>query len=274
MQREGETGDSFTGMGFWRSRIFGGRNPFDHPFFTRPSAAISTSPPAPTTAIATANKGPIIKQLNSDGEEEDEEEEEDVKEEAEKKNNGVTNRNHRQKMDDPQVAASKIHSFSYRKVTYGGVDGAYRTSTVSRRTASDGVVLEESKAADKTTGQAEHRISRVIENKGHSVTRMLKPDGKVETMRTLHNLNEDELAGFEKTWEGNAGIHLGRQNDKEELKKDYFPGAGIRAWNSSSPNWDNKAHSMVAASRADERVRTSPSSSVSTVKRIVRIPIE
>ncbi|KAK9147885.1 hypothetical protein Scep_006642 [Stephania cephalantha] len=48
---------------------------------------------------------------------------------------------------------------------------------------------------------------------GHSVTRKLGSDGKVETMQMLHNLNEDELAGFDKAWNGNARKHLpGHEN--------------------------------------------------------------
>lgn len=78
------------------------------------------------------------------------------------------------------------------------------------------VTIEESKQADRTTGQATHRISRGIHDKvnlgnelnsyilfynelvlqlilvvqGHSVTRKLEPDGKVDTVQTLHNLDE------------------------------------------------------------------------------------
>lgn len=89
---------------------------------------------------------------------------------------------------------SKTQSASYRRVTYGGIEGAYYTATTTRKTGSDGVcshlldvlfiwlnkcvfpdsnsayimkqrVLEESKQADRTTGQATHRISRGIHNK-------------------------------------------------------------------------------------------------------------
>jgi len=88
---------------------------------------------------------------------------------------------------EPRVRSS---SFQTCKVTYGGIDGAYYTSTRTRRTGSDGVskpflgmlicfrnafcfnvlilyqvVVEESKEADKTTGQATHRISRGINDK-------------------------------------------------------------------------------------------------------------
>lgn len=88
---------------------------------------------------------------------------------------------------EPRVRSS---SFQTCKVTYGGIDGAYYTSTRARRTGSDGVskpflgmlicfrnafcfnvlipyqvLVEESKEADKSTGQATHRISRGINDK-------------------------------------------------------------------------------------------------------------
>lgn len=82
-------------------------------------------------------------------------------------------------------------SASFQKVTYGGIDGTYYTATTSRRTGDDGVCLldllklncydvylllncinyvcqvmwEESKQADRTTGQAAHKVSRGIHDK-------------------------------------------------------------------------------------------------------------
>ena len=97
---------------------------------------------------------------------------------------------------------NRNYSVHTSKVTYGGVDGAYYTSTRTRRAGSDGVsdilwesesyrafslllfyflilcfgflkwlwlvgqvVVEETKEADKTNGQAAHRISRGIHDK-------------------------------------------------------------------------------------------------------------
>ena len=75
---------------------------------------------------------------------------------------------------------------------------------------------------------------------GHTVTRKLDADGRVGTMQTLHNLNEglfsvklswlpsvlfnfiklmygvfssDELASFERDWNGNVERHLPGWND-------------------------------------------------------------
>ncbi|XP_077235514.1 uncharacterized protein LOC143877386 isoform X2 [Tasmannia lanceolata] len=47
---------------------------------------------------------------------------------------------------------------------------------------------------------------------GHSVTRKLNSDGKVNTMQMLHNLNKDDLAGFEEAWKGKARKHLPGSN--------------------------------------------------------------
>ncbi|KAF5763488.1 putative myeloid leukemia factor [Helianthus annuus] len=55
------------------------------------------------------------------------------------------------------------------------------------------MVIKDSKEADKTTGQATHKISKGMHEKGHSVMRKLGTDGKVDTVQTLHNLNEGYL---------------------------------------------------------------------------------
>ncbi|XP_062227956.1 uncharacterized protein LOC133926180 [Phragmites australis] len=105
---------------------------------------------------------------------------------------------------------SQARTFTYQSssVTYGGINGAYYTASKTWRAGSDGTTVEEIKEADTTTKEATHRISRGIHDKGHSLTRKLNSDGKVDTTQILHNLNEDELAGFEESWKGNAGHHL------------------------------------------------------------------
>lgn len=49
--------------------------------------------------------------------------------------------NHKPQHNNRQGTQSQAHSFSYQtsKVTYGGVDGAYYTSTRTRSTGADGV---------------------------------------------------------------------------------------------------------------------------------------
>lgn len=236
MQREGQgrndlfaAGDpfgNFSRFGMIPS-LFGGRDPFDDPFFTRPFGSMLESgmsdPPSSTSREVSQTdraKALVIEELSSDDEGEKEdvqtgdeksdyqkrigsnkepsvEHPDDYPDERENKTLNCRSDYNRTEGTEPGVRSS---SFQTCKVTYGGIDGAYYTSTRTRRTGSDGVVVEESKEADKTTGQATHRISRGINDKGHSVTRKLNSDGKVDTTQTLHNLNEDELTGFEETW--------------------------------------------------------------------------
>ncbi|OMP00587.1 Zinc finger, DHHC-type, palmitoyltransferase [Corchorus olitorius] len=223
--------DAFRRFGSFGSRrtmmpsLFGGRDPFDDPFFTRPFSSMfepsifDQSAASNEAQEANGGKGIVIEELDSDGEEDKGEateharsgKEPSVEHPDDDVNDGkiqkVTHRN-----DYEKVKGTKSQACTYKvqtcKVTYGGVDGAYYTSTKSRRTGSDGVVIEEKKEADKTTGQATHRISRGIHDKGHSVTRKLDSDGKVDTTQILHNLNEDELADFEKAWKGNSQGYL------------------------------------------------------------------
>lgn len=225
---------SFGNFGSHRSMIsnlFGERDPFDDPFFTRPSNSMFQSsmfgPGGPSSVIPTTNKakGPVIEELHSDDESEERKEDKNSGDEKVKPSGSSKEPSVEHPDDDDDERAGmcvnarsdhnrvegrqpQAQSYSYRKVTCGGINGAYYTSSQTRRTGSDGVTLEESRAADTTTGQATHRISKGIHDKGHSVTRKLKSDGKVDTMQTLHNLNEDELAGFEEIWKGNADKHL------------------------------------------------------------------
>lgn len=237
--------DGFGGFGGFGPRrsitssIFGGRDPFDDPFFTRPfgimfgSSMFNSGSPFRDSPQISSSKEPIIEELQSD----DEEEESD---DTSAEGKGVTKRHkhaesnkqpHVEHPDDKpdenkskdvtyrsdfnKVEGSKpqARSVSFQKVTYGGINGPYYSATTTQRTGSDGVVLEECKQADITTGQAEHRISRGMLDKGHSVTRRLNSDGKVDTNQTLHNLNEDELAGFEQAWKGNAERHFPAWDD-------------------------------------------------------------
>ncbi|XP_039011958.1 uncharacterized protein LOC120141089 isoform X2 [Hibiscus syriacus] len=226
IQRLGSFGSRETMM----SGLFGGRDPFDDPFFTRPfDSMFEPSIFGPSTPSREAppkgdgGKGILIEELNSD-----EENRESVKGITKHVGSGkepsiehpddsdddgkIQSVNYRNENDSHRVKGSKLqarsYSFQTSRVTYGGVDGTYYTSTKNRKTGSDGVVIEERKEADTTTGQATHSISRGIHDKGYSVTRKLNEDGKVDTTETLHNLNEDELTEFEKAWKGNGDGHL------------------------------------------------------------------
>ncbi|XP_038688109.1 uncharacterized protein LOC119987308 isoform X2 [Tripterygium wilfordii] len=246
-------GDPFAGFGGFgsfgsqrslMSSFFGGRDPFDDPFFTRPFGGMFESsffgsggspfpgmqPPAfleHQAAEPMPSRGPIIEEINSDGEKE--ETDEKIKEKPRKharsssepyvevpddEAEGRRNRHLQLRNDFNRITNTEsqpqTRSFTFQSstVTYGSADGAYHTSSKIMRTGSDGVIFEESKEADSATRQASHRLSRGLHNKGHTVMRKLKSDGRVDTRQTLHNLNEGELAGFEEAWEGSAGKHL------------------------------------------------------------------
>ncbi|XP_022759207.1 myeloid leukemia factor 1-like [Durio zibethinus] len=246
----GEPFGGFGGFGGPRSLIsnfFGGRDPFDDPFFTRPFGSMFESsffgpgqspfPDMHPTGFIEHQapepkrpRGPIIQELNSDDEKEETDKEtkenpkkhgrsndepyvevpDDEAGQPERRNrhlqymNGFNSSYHRQQ----QQPQTRSFTFQSSTVTYGGANGAYYTSSKTRRTGSDGVAFEETKEADTARGQASHRVSRGLHDKGHSVMRKLNSDGGVDTMQTLHNLNEDELAGFEEAWNGNARKYL------------------------------------------------------------------
>ncbi|KAL8216639.1 hypothetical protein R6Q57_023476 [Mikania cordata] len=256
-------GDPFSSFGGIPD-LFGGRNPFDDPFFTRPFGGMFSSGPlgspfmdfnpfgssflgpraspfmveqAPRIresipSLPNNSRGPIIEELNSD----DEEEQHDV-EDGKNMHSGEYVRSetqpyivhpddfeaHVERREPRQTQFGNVlnmmnntclnpqaHSFTYQSstVTYGGSNGAYYTSSMTKRSGSDGLRFEEYKEADSVSGQAAHRISRGIHDKGHTVTRNLKSDGQVDTMQVLHNINEDELNGFEEAWKGKARKHL------------------------------------------------------------------
>lgn len=253
----------FGGQGSLMSGLFGGRDPFDDPFFTRPFGGMLQSGPfgpirsplmdphasgflehelfhpgrsrGPILEHQPSNpvrsRGPIIEELNSDDEKEasvggqerndnprkhgrsDREpyvlDPDDDAEVSERRSKQLHYRNEFNGLTNPQARPpSQSFTFQSSSVTYGGANGAYYTSSTTKRSGSDGLTFEEHKEANSTTGQAAHRLSRGIHNKGHTVSRKLNSDGKVDTMQTLHNINEDELSVFEEAWKGKAQRHL------------------------------------------------------------------
>ncbi|KAJ4846524.1 hypothetical protein Tsubulata_013524 [Turnera subulata] len=196
-------------------------NPFVN---MQPPAFIEDQAPEPRKS-----RGPIIEELDSD---EEKEEAEKAKNENPRKHARLSKEPYVEDPDDEEEAQERrskqlqrgsdynrfgnsgqqpqSHSFTFQSstFTYGGANGAYYTSSKTRRTGSDGLTLEESKEADSSTGKASHRVSRGLHNKGHTLTRNLDSDGRVNSMQTLHNINEDELSGFEEAWKGKAKQHL------------------------------------------------------------------
>ncbi|EOA27663.1 hypothetical protein CARUB_v10023811mg [Capsella rubella] len=274
-------GGRFGNFGGFRGSFFGGRDPFDDPFFSRPFEDLLEPPISFSSGASFSNAhksnggrgGLTIEELPSDEEVEerkgfrsDEEEhtssvnqpsvehpEDDS--DAERK---IQNMNQRSDFNRREGTQSRVNTFRHHtsKVTYGGIDGAYYTSTRTRRKGSDGMVVEESKEADKTTGEATHRISRGINDKGHSVTRKLTSSGGVESTQTLHNLEEEELSGFEEAWKGNSSL------TKHESS----------GFDQSFGGW--LLPSLDRTRRRTDQTRTSASTSAPGAKKVVRINIE
>ncbi|CAI9104648.1 OLC1v1003364C1 [Oldenlandia corymbosa var. corymbosa] len=216
------------------SHIFGGKDPFDDPFFTRPigglfgSSMFESNAPSGVSSPIGKLKRPIIEELDSDEEEMGSDGEKRDRDEQTANQNPLVEHPEDQVHADNDTVGSKSSSkelanipksshrsklggeatrtegVSFQRVSYGGINGNYYTASTTRRTGKDGVVLEERREADSTTGQATHRLSKGIHDRGHSVMRKLNSDGKVDTIQTLHNLEEDELANFERSWKGNA----------------------------------------------------------------------
>ncbi|BFG21737.1 hypothetical protein CerSpe_080110 [Prunus speciosa] len=301
VSRSRDLSDSFQGFGSRRSMfpsLFGGRDPFDDPFFSRPlgsmfeSSIFGPSAASSGTPCGRANEL-LVEELNSDDEGGEDKVTEDGRDNCgkqsvsskeptiehpddvvdDRKSKDVTCRNDRNKVEGEQ---SQGRSFSVQtsRVTYGGVDGAYYTSTRTRRAGSDGVVLEESKEADRTTGQATHRISRGLHDKGHSVTRKLKSDGKVDMLQTLHNLNEDELPGFEEAWTGNVKGHL--PGWRGEFNMHGNAGSGSRQQNGNA-FWGAgllPSAEQVQSARGNGSDNATRDTSDGRTKRVVRINID
>ncbi|XP_004506507.1 uncharacterized protein [Cicer arietinum] len=275
---------SFGDFGFHRSMmmpsLFGGRDPFDDPFFSDPLDSIWGPNSASSRSMQKTDKekGVVIKELGSDDECTDTFDEKiswstlepsvehpDDDDFNECKNSGVTYKNDLHKSEEP--AKGRNLSFQTSRVTYGGIDGAYYTSTRTRRMGADGVVVEESREADSSTGQATHRISRGIHDKGHSVLRKLDSDGKVDTTQTLHNLNEDELARFEEAWKGN---NLGKLPDYDvHRKNDSRVGELNKNQVRSLPSLDQDRKGSGFASKYE-----TGNNSEGRTKKVVRINIE
>ncbi|XP_057980570.1 uncharacterized protein LOC131166239 [Malania oleifera] len=268
--RSGDHFDDFVGFGGFGSRrsllssMFGGRDPFNDPFFTCPfgslfgSSMMNPSAPSGNTPQIDASKGLLIEEISSDDDKEEENEEVEVpgaKQDKPQKylessieplvehpDDYADDRNmkrihYRNDHNQAERTQPQAQSFSFRKVTYGGLDGAYYTSCTTRKTGSNGLVVEESREADRTSGQAAHRISRGIHDKGHSVMKKLNSDGRVDTVQTLHNLNEDELAGFDEAWKSNSPENLSGWKDGFGMHRDEGASSSRQGVRVTSEGW-------------------------------------
>ncbi|KAF6150638.1 hypothetical protein GIB67_022250 [Kingdonia uniflora] len=222
MQRGGGNRDDLFGDPFfgdhWSlvSNFFGGRNPFDDHFFNPLSmfglSLFSGAPnQAPVSGSIPRSSGPVIQEILSD-----ESDGEGGKEE---------------KKDNPRK-----HLRSGREVH------------VDDQAEAD---IRREQRMDTTIGNAAHRVSRGIYDKVHSFTRKLNSDGKVDSMQTLHNLEEahnvlfslDALDGFKKAWERNAQKHLPGLNGAHNVlfsldELDGFEKAWERNAQMNLPGWN------------------------------------
>ncbi|KAG2290080.1 hypothetical protein Bca52824_008974 [Brassica carinata] len=267
-------GGRFGNFGGFRGSLFGGRDPFDDPFFTRPFEDLLEPNTFSSGAASFSNnnnnggRGLTIEELPSD----EEDEGKDIGSDEEQ-HTGSENQPSVEHPEDDSDAERRIQNVNQRskgaesraktfrhhtsKVTYGGIDGAYYTSSRTRRAGSDGVVVEESREADKTSGEATHRISRGINDKGHSVTRKLNSSGGVESTQTLHNLDEEELSGFEEAWKGNSSL----ANHDESTGSDHSFGGWLLP-------------SLDQTRRRPDQFQTGSRRSARGDKKVVRINIE
>ncbi|XP_050227497.1 uncharacterized protein LOC126677089 [Mercurialis annua] len=307
----GGFGGGFEDQSSLFSNLMGG-NPFNDPFFAPPfggmmgssffgSNASPFSPMHPSPFMEhqaieppRRSRGPIIEELNSDDEKEEtdngkkdnprkhgrpdkEPYVEDPDDEAqERKSKHVQYRNsHNRFNGNERLLQPQTQSFTFQSstVTYGGADGAYYTSSKTRRSGSDGVTIEESKEADSIAREASHRISRGLHNKGHTVARKLNSDGKVDTMQTLHNLHEDELTGFEEAWKGKARHSLpgwdGNFSGHDNMRNAGSGQASQGGWalpsteqNQQSRTVPDNGRDRVAFSQMQNSGRTKASSNV------------
>ncbi|KAL8114490.1 hypothetical protein AgCh_021373 [Apium graveolens] len=272
-------GDLFAGFGGFgghqslASSFFGGRDPFDDPFFNRPFGGMlgpmmnadpfnmgfpminnhhfgfPTHGPlmnASQSPGAYRSKGPIIEELNSDDEVVEDEEKKHALKKHCRSNEGPSEIEERRKQlqggnnfntlnNSRPNSRSQSFTFQSSSVTYGGSDGQYYTKSRSMRTGSDGLTIDETKEADSATGRASHKLSRGIYDKGHTVSRNLQSDGRVDTKQILHNINEDELVGFEEAWKYNAGKHL--PGWSEGLRVQNGPGVSAQNDQHSRGGW-------------------------------------
>ncbi|KAK9277327.1 hypothetical protein L1049_006868 [Liquidambar formosana] len=192
---------SFGGQRSLLSGFFGGQDPFGDPFFTRPFGSMFQSSfvgsnGSPFTDMPTSGfiehqvpqpnklKGPIIEELNSDDEKKKAPRGQKKIQESMlgRKSKHLQYRNELNLVNNTQPQPqARSFTFQSSSVTYGGAMGH--------------IIL--------LLGQGGQGVMGDILLQGSS-----NQTGKVDTMQTLHNLNEDELTGFEEAWKGNARKHL------------------------------------------------------------------
>ncbi|XP_060218844.1 uncharacterized protein LOC132645711 isoform X2 [Lycium barbarum] len=165
------------------SKFFGGKDPFDDPFFKEPFGGWFGWND-PFDGQQGSGKQITIEELNPEGDGDQAQENSEPSKDLVVKNK------------KPSKKSNGSHSLSYRRVAYGGLNGMYYSCSEGRMTGPDGVVLAEMKEDNKTIGESLHTISKGIHDKGHSVTKKHSSDGREDTLQTLHNLNEGSISSL------------------------------------------------------------------------------
>lgn len=239
------------------SKLFGGKDPFDDPFFTQPFSSFFGGRlfDRPFGDQPGSSKQITIEELNPD-------------DDSAKTSDGGKDLVVR----NPEKNASGNHkSFVYRRVAYGGIDGMYYTCSEGRMTGDDGVFLAEMKEEDKVIGESLHTISKGIHNKGHSVTTKNNPDGRTDSLQSLHNLNEDELAKFEEDWKVNADkLFPGWNNGFNMLEN---AGTKWLGWD-GFPNWSGWGGWALPSALEADSGAVVPAGGEMKTKKVTRVNIE
>lgn len=244
------------------SKLFGGKDPFDDPFFTEPFGGwFGWSDPF--DGLQGSREQITIEELNPEGDGGQAHENSEPRKDLVVKNK------------KPSKKSNGSHSFSYRRVAYGGLSGMYYTCSEGRMTGPDGVVLAEMKEDDKMIGESLRTISKGIQNKGHSVTTKHSSDGREDTLQTLHNLNEDELGDFEQNWKANADKYfpgwdkgfsfLENQGSVSSLWDEFANWRGLGGWEHPALEYYGNAGAVEQAGESGE-------DSSRSVRR--RVPVE
>ncbi|KAA8515929.1 hypothetical protein F0562_019108 [Nyssa sinensis] len=138
------------------------------------------------------SKGPVIEEIHTD----DDEEGGDAKVAGEKKDKGQKNPD---SSKDPLVEHPDDQAVDEREDKVAPLmDWCWKRANKQ---------IEQ--RVKQHIGSPEEYMTRAIQLQGSLIQ-----DGKVDTMQKLHNLSEDELAGFEQAWKGNAEGHLPSWNDE------------------------------------------------------------
>ncbi|XP_019153646.1 PREDICTED: uncharacterized protein LOC109150194 isoform X1 [Ipomoea nil] len=155
------------------SKLFGGKSPFDDPFFTEPFGGNKWL----DDYEGSSRKQITIEELSPEDGGDHAQNNEEPSKELVVKNNGKKGKSERRQ------------NFSFRRVAYGGINGTYYSCSEGMRVGDDGVVLVEMNEEDETIGESLHTISKGVHNKMSLL--ILKKHGKL----MLINSCQDGMKG-------------------------------------------------------------------------------